>query len=79
MLVARRCLTVLALIVISAIATNLRQLVGYTQLSLKPSIDEVVDHEKRLAPLKNVLPTRGAVGYMTDAPTGYLRAKGQGA
>lgn len=55
------------LLVLSAIATSLRQVAGILQLSGDPAPEEISRHEKRLEPLKQLLPARGVVGYVTDA------------
>lgn len=34
--------------------------------------DVAVEHERRLAPLREVLPARGTVGYLTDLPPGRV-------
>ena len=60
---------VLVLLVLSAMSTSLRQLAGTLRLGVDPALEEVSRHEKRLEPLRNALPQRGIVGYVTDAAT----------
>jgi hypothetical protein len=59
---------VLALIVISVLSANLSELRTMWQLDVQPGADEVSRQEKRFAQLKNALPQRGIVGFVTDAP-----------
>ena len=68
-------IAVLALLVLSAMSENVRQLAGMLRLGVEPSLDEVSRHEKRLEPLKMALPQRGVVGYVTDAATSSEIAK----
>jgi hypothetical protein len=58
---------VLALIALSALSANVGELKKISELELQPADDDVSRHEKRVAPLKNVLPQRGVVGFVTDA------------
>jgi hypothetical protein len=58
---------VLVLLVLSAIATSLRQVAATLRLSADPALEELSRHEKRLEPLKQLLPRHGIVGYVTDA------------
>jgi hypothetical protein len=60
---------VLALIVVSALSANVGELKRILELPLQPAADKVSDYEKRFAPLKNALPKRGVVGFVTDART----------
>jgi hypothetical protein len=66
---------VLALIVVSALSANVGELKRILELPLQPTADKISDYEKRFAPLKNALPTRGVVGFVTDAPTRSEREK----
>jgi hypothetical protein len=60
---------VLALIVVSALSANVGELKRIWELPLQPAADKISDYEKRFAPLKNTLPKRGVVGFVTDART----------
>jgi hypothetical protein len=66
---------VLALIVVSALSANVSELRITWDVMLRPGLDPVSHHEKRLAPLKAVLPEHGVVGFVTDAPTRGEQAK----
>lgn len=67
---------VLALLVLSVMSANLRELAGtLRRLGVEPTLDEVSRHEKRLEPLRKALPQRGVVGYVTDAATPDEMAK----
>jgi hypothetical protein len=57
---------VLALIVVSALSANVGELKRIVELPLQPAADKISDYEKRFAPLKNPLPKRGVVGFVTD-------------
>ena len=58
---------VIALIVLSVMATNLAELTAILLFGVDPTVNEISRHEKRLEPLRKVLPQRGIVGYVTDA------------
>ena len=60
---------VVALIVLSALSANVSELKTAWERERESTEDEVSRYEKRLAPLKNMLPQRGVVGYVTDART----------
>jgi hypothetical protein len=60
-------ITVIALIVASVMLTTSRHFAGTLRLVREPSVDEIERYEKRFLPLKNVVPQRALVGFVTDA------------
>jgi hypothetical protein len=60
-------IAVVALIVLSVMLTTLRHFAGTLRLVQEPVVDEIERYEKRFLPLKNVLPQRAVLGFVTDA------------
>jgi hypothetical protein len=61
----------LAVLVVSVLITNVKELAGMLLFGVDPALEEVSRHETRLAPLRKALPQRGVVGFATDAPTRF--------
>jgi hypothetical protein len=60
-------IAVVAFIVLSVMLTTLRHFAGTLHLVRQHSVDEIERYERRFGPLKNVLPRRAVLGFVTDA------------
>lgn len=60
---------VVALIAISALSANVGELKRVLELRPQAAPDKIAVYEERFAPLKDALPKRGVVGFVTDART----------
>ena len=63
-------LAALTLLVGSALQTNIVNLVHLYRVIPAPE-DFMARHDQRFEPLRDALPKRGIVGYMSDAPNEY--------
>ena len=65
-------LAALTLLVGSALQTNIVNLVHLYRVIPAPE-DFMARHDQRFEPLREALPKRGIIGYMSDAPNEYER------
>jgi hypothetical protein len=57
---------VLLFIALSSLSANVGELKRTWELALYPLVDKISHYEKRFTPLKDVLPKRGVVGFVSD-------------